>query len=133
MTVRQYRATTLTTCSVPVFLEHRQNIKVLEALPPNSVEWSLLCPSAMAPENTQVSVPAKSARDKLVANATSPPLWKDSWLKHIPFIGGLILAGMNASRYNTTLEQNADFIASDLRDRESRWIGAPVGVIDVTK
>jgi len=87
----------------------------------------------MTAENLQVSLPANSAQNKLVASANSPPLWQDSWIKHIPFLGKVILAGMNAPRYNTTLEQNADFIASDLTDRESRWIGVPVGVIDAKK
>ncbi|KAI4726091.1 NAD(P)-binding protein [Aureobasidium sp. EXF-10728] len=116
---------------VPIFLEHRQNIKLLKALPPNSVDWSLLCPSTMSAESLEVSVPAKSTHNRLTAKATSPPLWKDSWLKHIPFLGKVLLAAMNAPRYETTLEQNADFIASDLKDRGSRWIGVPVGVINV--
>lgn len=87
----------------------------------------------MTAEKYEISVPAKSNHHKLTAEASSPPLWKDSWLKHIPFLGKAILAGMNAPRYETTLEQNADFIASDLRDRESRWIGVTVGVINVAK
>ena len=37
---------------------------------------------------------------------------------------------MNASRYDTTLEQVAEFIANDLASDESPWIGMPVGVID---
>jgi hypothetical protein len=40
---------------------------------------------------------------------------------------------MNAGRYTTTLEQNADFIASDLESYESRWSGTAVGVIDGSK
>jgi hypothetical protein len=40
---------------------------------------------------------------------------------------------MNARRYVTTLEQNAEFIASDLERHESRWSGMTVGVIDGAK
>lgn len=40
---------------------------------------------------------------------------------------------MNAPRYATTLEQKADFIASDLEDYESRWNGLAVEVIDGLK
>ena len=40
---------------------------------------------------------------------------------------------MNASRYDTTLEQNADFIAVDLETRDSQWIGTAVGIIDASK
>lgn len=40
---------------------------------------------------------------------------------------------MNAGRYETTLEQNAEFIAADLEEGESSWIGTTVGVISVLK
>lgn len=40
---------------------------------------------------------------------------------------------MNARRYETTLEQNAEFIASDLESYKSRWSGMTVGVIDESK
>lgn len=40
---------------------------------------------------------------------------------------------MNASRYETTLEQNAEFIASDLESFESPWIQTTVGIIDGSK
>jgi hypothetical protein len=40
---------------------------------------------------------------------------------------------MNASRYKTTLEQNAEFIASDLGNAESEWKGQAVGVITRSK
>lgn len=87
----------------------------------------------MTPENTSITVPITSPYTKLTANAITPPLWKDSWVKYVPFLGKVILAGMNAPRYETTLEQNADFIAADLESRESKWIGLPVGVIDATR
>jgi hypothetical protein len=50
-------------------------------------------------------------------------------MRHIPFIGKTIVSGMNASRYKTTLEQNAEFIASDIGGAESEWRGQAVGVI----
>ncbi|KAI5209938.1 hypothetical protein E4T39_00540 [Aureobasidium subglaciale] len=118
---------------VPIFLEHRQNIKLLRALQPGTVNWSLLCPSTMTPENLEISMPVMYTHSKLTANATTPPLWTDSWLKYIPFLGRIILAAMNAPRYETTLEQNAEFIASDLEDQDSRWSGLAVGVIDPAK
>jgi hypothetical protein len=40
---------------------------------------------------------------------------------------------MNASRYKTTLEQNAEFIASDLGKADSEWRGQAVGVITQSK
>lgn len=123
----------LTHCSVPIFLAHRQNIALLRSLPPNTVDWSMLCPSTMTPESTDLSVPTKSSQGRLIANAATPPSWQSSWIGSIPFIGKVIVTAMNASRYDTTLEQNAEFIANDLETRDSRWIGTTVGVIDGSK
>ncbi|KAI9666090.1 MAG: hypothetical protein M1821_004025 [Bathelium mastoideum] len=118
---------------IPIYLEHRQNLHLLKSLPPNTLDWSLLCPSTLTPESSDLNVPTKVSQRKLIADAAIPPLWQDSWMKSIPLIGKTLVAGMNASRYETTLEQNADFIASDLESRESRWIGTTVGVIDPSK
>ena len=54
-------------------------------------------------------------------------------MSYIPLIGKTLLCAMNASRYNTTLEQSADFIASDLESYDSPWIGTTVGIIDGSK
>ncbi|KAF2093395.1 NAD(P)-binding protein [Rhizodiscina lignyota] len=118
---------------IPIFLEHRQNIRLLKSLPSNTVDWSMLCPSTMTPESSDLSVPTKASQGKLIATAGTPPLWQDSWLKFVPLIGKILVAAMNASRYETTLEQSAEFIASDLESYESRWIGMRVGVIDGSK
>ncbi|KAF2651664.1 NAD(P)-binding protein [Lophiostoma macrostomum CBS 122681] len=119
---------------IPIFLEHRANFKLLEALPANSVNWSMLCPSNMVPESADIVVPTNSTSPRLIAKATTPPNWKDSWLlQYIPFFGRVIVAGMNASRLQTTLEQNADLIAEDLEMEDSQWVGKRVGVIDPSK
>lgn len=44
-----------------------------------------------------------------------------------------MVAGMNASRYVTTLEQNAELIASDLANDDSPFINMTVGVIDASQ
>lgn len=119
--------------SFPIFLEHRQNLELLRALPPDTVDWSLLCPMNMTAESSDLSVPTKSSRARLTANAASPPLWRESWLSYIPLIGRALVFAMNAGRYETTLEQNAEFIANDLEDNESRWIGTTVGIVDGSK
>jgi hypothetical protein len=54
-------------------------------------------------------------------------------MKYIPLIGKTLVCAMNFSRYKTTLEQNADFIARDLESYESQWSRATVGVIDGSK
>lgn len=124
---------TLTSHSIPIFLEHRQNLQLLKELPPNTVDWSMLCPQVMTPESPHVSLPGTSPKEKLIASAGTPPRWNDSWVRHIPFIGKIIVIGMNSSRYETTLEQNADFIARDLSDADSEWKGKAVGVISRSK
>lgn len=96
----------------------------------------MLCPQNMVPESTDFSLPTKpSARGKLVTSAGTPPNWRPSWVRHIPLLGRFLEIGMNASRYETTLEQNAEFIAEDLEvgGLESRWIGCTVGVVDAAK
>ena len=93
----------------------------------------MLCPATMVPASPNIVVPTKTLPSKLIANGGTPPLFNDSWLKYIPLIGKPLVAGMNASRYTTTLEQAADFIAGDLEEAESRWIGTTVGIIDAPK
>ena len=93
----------------------------------------MLCPANMTSESSDFSVPTKLLHGKLIANAATPPLWQDSWIRHIPLIGRTVVCAMNAGRYQTTLEQNADFIASDLESYESRWSGTTVGIIDGLK
>jgi len=87
----------------------------------------------MTPESSDIDIPEKTLHGKLIANAASPPLWQESWINYIPFIGKTLLCAMNVSRYETTLEQNAEFIADDLESHESRWSGMTVGVIDGAK
>ncbi|KAF2448504.1 hypothetical protein P171DRAFT_428564 [Karstenula rhodostoma CBS 690.94] len=118
---------------IPILLDHGRNLALLKALPPNTLDWSMLCPSNMNPESSDFSVPTKSSHARLTASAQTPPLWKDSWLRHIPLMGKVLVIAMNMSRYGTTLEQNADFIANDLETLESPYIGTQVGIIDASK
>lgn len=119
--------------SFPIFLEHRQNLEQLRSLPPNTVDWSMLCPNWMVPESPNISLPGTMPKEALIASAGTPPQWQDSWMRHIPFIGKTVVSGMNASRYKTTLEQNSEFIASDLSNANSEWKGEAVGVITKAK
>ncbi len=84
----------------------------------------------MTPESPDINVPTESSRGRLIANTATPPQWRDSWIKYIPLIGKTIVCVMNAGRYESTLEQNAEFIADDLETEDSRWSGTTVGVID---
>jgi hypothetical protein len=90
----------------------------------------MFCPNTMVPESAS---PTTTSKSKLVANAESPPLWRDSWMKYIPLIGKTLVVAMNAMRYQTTLEQSAEFIADDLESYESKWVGKRVGTIDASQ
>jgi hypothetical protein len=50
-------------------------------------------------------------------------------------IGKTLVSAMNAGRYQTTLEANAEFIARDLESGggDSEWVGKAVGVISAEK
>jgi hypothetical protein len=93
----------------------------------------MLCPTTMTPESSEIKVPQKSSHGKLIASGGTPPSWQDSWVTYIPLIGRPLSCAMNAGRYDTTLEQCTDFIASDLENSESRWSGMTVGIIDESK
>ncbi|KAM0722336.1 hypothetical protein Q7P37_001777 [Cladosporium fusiforme] len=118
---------------VPIFLEHRQNIRMLRSTSTDTIQWSMLCPSTIVPESTTLSVPSRPSAGPLIACGGSPPQWQYSWVRRLPLIGRSLEAAMNASRYETTLEQNAEFIAGDLDNPDSQWIGTTVGVISEPK
>jgi hypothetical protein len=119
--------------SFPIFLEHRTNLQLLQSLPSNAVNWSMLCPNWMVPETSEISLPGTTPYEVLVASAGTPPRWQDSWLRHVPLIGKTLVSAMNATRYQTTLEQNAEFIAKDLEGGEGEWVGQAVGIISASK
>ena len=115
---------------MPIFLEHRENYRVLAALPPKVIDWSMYCPNTMVPES---SSPTTTTQTKLIASGDMPPLWHDFWVRYIPLVGKTLVCMMNAMRYQTTLEQSAEFIAADLEMYESPWIGKRVGTIDESR
>jgi hypothetical protein len=71
----------------------------------------------MVPESSNLSVPMELSHGRVLASASNPPSFQESWLSYIPLIG------LHASRYETTLQQNADCIASELETEESQWSG----------
>lgn len=120
----------LTRHSIPIYTEHRQNYELLKSIPEGKLDWSLLCPGIMTPDSSEFHVPTKALTSRLVASASQHPLFQESWLSYIPLLGRSLTLAMNFSRYTTTLEQNADFIAADLEVNDSPWVGKRVGVID---
>jgi hypothetical protein len=81
------------------------------------------------------TIPTPELEVQLLAKAGEPPAWRNSWFSHVPLIGKAVVCAINAPRYATTLEQNADFIAADLEIGidGSEWIGKAVGIIDARK
>lgn len=69
----------------------------------------------------------------LVAAKDKPAGFRDFYISWIPFLGPLITTVGNAGRYNTTLEDCADFIAADLKSGENTYVGHRVGVYDAGK
>lgn len=123
---------------VPIYLEHRVNVALLRKLPPATINWSMLCPATMTAASSSISEPttdsSSSTPKRLIANATTPPLWQlHPWLQYIPFVGRVVTCAMNASRYEISLEQCADFLAEDLETEDSKFIGQTVGVISGEK
>ena len=71
--------------------------------------------------------------NSLVFERDIPADWKNSFFHWIPFLGTLMSILGNAPRYNTTLEDNADFMAADLANPDSKFIGHRVSVISLPK
>lgn len=71
--------------------------------------------------------------NRLLAAADTPPDWQHTFLEKIPLLGPLAGIFRNAPRYGTTLEDCADFIASDLKTPDSIYVGHRVGIIEQTK
>jgi hypothetical protein len=84
----------------------------------------------MIPESES---PTTTKLPKLVASAEVPAQWRKSWLAYIPFIGKPVVAAIHAMRSTVTLEQSADFMATDLEAVESPWIGKRVSTIDASR
>ncbi|KAJ5102688.1 hypothetical protein N7532_003217 [Penicillium argentinense] len=113
---------------VRMFPEHRSTWAKLKALPPSSMEWSILCPSMMTPRSKDSYPLASGSSSKnIVVSAGAPPQWSPRFFS-MPLVGGWLNVISQIGAFNTTLEDNADFIAQDLSDgNNSEWIYQRVG------
>lgn len=116
-----------------MFREHALSYACLSAKPQSSLKWSLLCPSNMNPATKTIEALDAPRKHSLVASADVPPGWQNSYFHNIPVIGLLLSILGNAPWYATKLDDCADFIASDLENSESPFIGHRVGVYDAGK
>lgn len=78
--------------------------------------------------------PFDSPRENpLIASADVPPAWQKSYFHNVPLLGLLLGILGNAPKYAINLEDCADFIAADLENAESEFVGHRVGLYDPGK
>lgn len=116
-----------------MFTEHALTYALLSTKPAENLEWSMLCPSVMEAAEPSAALLAAPRGNSLSAAADMPPNWQDSYFGFIPFLGPMICTMGNFMRYNTKLEDCADFIAADLETGDRKFVGHRVGVIETGK
>lgn len=87
----------------------------------------------MLPESKTVQSLSSPRDNPLTAEIDIPACMSDFHIDWIPFFGPLITILGNAWKYNTTLEDCADFIARDLTKSDSEFVGHRVSVIQLGK
>ena len=87
----------------------------------------------MIPAGKAINLPDAPRGNPLNASADVPPGFQNSYLHNIPYIGPFFSVVGNAMRYTISLEDAADFIATDVEKEDTRFVGHRVGVIDAGK
>ncbi|KAL8850867.1 MAG: hypothetical protein Q9221_004180 [Calogaya cf. arnoldii] len=129
LTVLDFPEKNGTKLSFPLFKEHGQTLDCISSKPKDHMIWSLLAPSAMIPASKEITLLDALRGNPLLARNDMPADWSPSFLSGVPYIGMLADIMKNMMRYNTSLEDCADFIASDLTKGESEHEGHKVGII----
>ncbi|MCJ1401672.1 hypothetical protein MMC11_004889 [Xylographa trunciseda] len=117
----------------PMFTEHALTYACLRNQPPENLQWSILCPSAMTAAIKEIGVLTVPRPTSLTASADVPPSWRYSYFVSIPIIGPLFSVLGNALRYGISLEDCAEFMAADLEKAGSEFVGHRVGLINEGK
>ncbi|KAL8828834.1 MAG: hypothetical protein Q9170_006430 [Blastenia crenularia] len=117
----------------PIFWEHRLTYDCLLSKPIENLPWSQFAPSQMVPASQEITLLEAPRGNPLVAKNDSPPEWILTYLSSIPYLGVFFDALRNGMRYNTTLEDCADWLAADLSKEKSEHVGHRVGVIEGKK
>ena len=84
----------------------------------------------MAPASKTVTLLDAPRGNSLNASADVPPGFQTSYLHNIPYLGPFLGIVGNAYKYGTILEDCADFLAADLENKDTKFVGHRVGVID---
>jgi len=87
----------------------------------------------MVAASKTISLLAAPRGNALIASADVPPGWQASWVTIIPFFGQIFNILGNSAKYFTTLEDCADFMAADLTNPDSGFVGHRVGVLNKAK
>lgn len=107
--------------------QHQGTLNVLEAEPTTKLAWSLQCVAIMRPAHPTIELLASPRNHNLIVGHTSPPGWKDHWVRNVPVVGPYLNLLYEIMYYTTSLEDVADFIAADLESGSQDWIGKKVG------
>ena len=118
----------------PLFTEHALTWQLLRAVPGDAgVLWSMFCPSAMSAREKVIGEELPEKGNRLVAEKDVPADFRGWGLDWIPFLGPLVTVLGNAARYNTSLEDCADWIAEELERGSGVYVGHRVSVVEVRK
>ncbi|KAL8841913.1 MAG: hypothetical protein Q9170_000693 [Blastenia crenularia] len=115
--------------SLPAYPEHALTYECLSQQPAGNLEWSLLAPSAMTPANKEIRLLEAPRGNPLVARNHTMPDWTRTFLSAVPYLGMAADIMVNMMRYNTTLEDCADFMAADLAKGAREHVGHRVGIV----
>ncbi|KAL8801565.1 MAG: hypothetical protein Q9182_004351 [Xanthomendoza sp. 2 TL-2023] len=118
--------------SFPLFKEHGLTFDCL-ANKSEHLQWSLLAPSAMTPASKEITLLETPRGNPLAAQNDTMAEFSPSFMTSVPFIGPYADVVKSMTRYNTRLEDCADFIAADLAKGDSEHVGHRVGIIESSK
>ena len=117
---------------MPLFMtaHHRETEKILKAILPSELEWTLLCVAMMYPRDQDIAHKlVEPARHNLAVVANAPPSWQDHWIRSIPVIGVDLNLIPVVRSYSTRLEDVANMLAEHLEEpRRRAFVGQLVGM-----
>lgn len=82
----------------------------------------------MRPAVSGIELLAEPRKHRLILKANEPPGWIDHWVRNVPLVGVYLNLLMAVPQYTTELEDVADFLAEDLKNKSAEWVGGKVGM-----
>lgn len=87
----------------------------------------------MLPASKEINLLESPRGNPLVAQNDTMAEFSPSFMTNLPYIGPYADIVKSMTRYNTALEDCADFLAADLAKGESEHVGHRVGIIATVK